>query len=178
MTGLSASNVVHAAVCRAWPQRSLIGPQAVGQLPWGHVTVPLDKPDDSTARLVRAASGRVLVVAQRPAEPTHRRAGRLGAISTGRLRCPPLALTQHLHRYLSTLVDVGNDIDVPADYLTVLEAIKDDVRTARRRALRVVNTELLELYWRIGRTILDRQVTDGWGAKVISRLSEDLRASL
>ena len=70
---------------------------------------------------------------------------------------------------------MGNDIDVPADYITVLEAIKDDVRTARRQALRVVNTELLELYWRIGRTILDRQGTDGWGAKVISRLSTDLR---
>ena len=70
---------------------------------------------------------------------------------------------------------MGKDIDIPADYITVLEAIKDDVRTARRRTLRVVNTELLELYWRIGRTILDRQATDGWGSKVIQRLSHDLR---
>jgi predicted nuclease of restriction endonuclease-like (RecB) superfamily len=75
----------------------------------------------------------------------------------------------------STLVDVGNEIDVPADYLTVLEAIKDDVRAARRRALRVVNTELLELYWQIGRTILDRQEAEGWGAKVIEHLAHDLR---
>jgi predicted nuclease of restriction endonuclease-like (RecB) superfamily len=52
---------------------------------------------------------------------------------------------------------------------------RDPCWTARRRALRVVNTELLELYWRIGRTILDRQDADGWGAKVISRLSADLR---
>jgi len=44
-------------------------------------------------------------------------------------------------------VDVGNNIDVPADYLTVLEAIKHDVRTARRRARRVVNTELSNLHY-------------------------------
>jgi predicted nuclease of restriction endonuclease-like (RecB) superfamily len=70
---------------------------------------------------------------------------------------------------------VGIDIDVPADYLTVLEAIKDDVRASRHRAVRVVNTELLALYWRIGRTSLDRQASEGWGAKVIERLSADLR---
>ena len=72
-------------------------------------------------------------------------------------------------------MDVGNNIDVPADYVTVLEAIKHDVRTARRQALRVVNTGLLELYWRIGRTIVDRQASAGWGARVIKRLSDDLR---
>jgi hypothetical protein len=31
------------------------------------------------------------------------------------------------------------------------------------------------LYWDIGRTILDRQQAEGWGAKVIDRLSTDLR---
>jgi predicted nuclease of restriction endonuclease-like (RecB) superfamily len=75
----------------------------------------------------------------------------------------------------STLVDVGNDIDNPPDYLSVLETIKDDVRASRHRAVRVVNSELLALYWRIGRTVLDRQASEGWGAKVIERLSVDLR---
>jgi hypothetical protein len=31
------------------------------------------------------------------------------------------------------------------------------------------------LYWDIGRMILDRQEREGWGAKVIDRLSADLR---
>jgi len=70
---------------------------------------------------------------------------------------------------------MSSDVAVPSDYGRVLETIKADVRSARQRALRVVNTELVALYWRIGRTILDRQDAEGWGAKVIARLSDDLR---
>jgi predicted nuclease of restriction endonuclease-like (RecB) superfamily len=39
-----------------------------------------------------------------------------------------------------------------------------------------VNTQLIDLYWSIGRTILERQATDGWGSGVIGRLAEDLGA--
>jgi predicted nuclease of restriction endonuclease-like (RecB) superfamily len=42
---------------------------------------------------------------------------------------------------------------------------------------RTVNTELLRLYWTIGTVILDRQERQGWGAKVISRLAQDLQAA-
>ena len=38
-----------------------------------------------------------------------------------------------------------------------------------------VNTEFITLYWNIGRIIRDRQTTEGWGAKVVERLSSDLR---
>jgi hypothetical protein len=33
------------------------------------------------------------------------------------------------------------------------------------------------LYWQIGRDILARQVSQGWGAKVIERLAHDLRTA-
>ncbi len=33
------------------------------------------------------------------------------------------------------------------------------------------------LYWEIGKIILARQQAEGWGAKVIDRLSADLRAA-
>ena len=39
------------------------------------------------------------------------------------------------------------------------------------------NSALVRLYWDIGRTVLDRQQREGWGAKVIDRLSADLRAA-
>ena len=39
----------------------------------------------------------------------------------------------------------------------------------------VANAGLVLLYWDIGRAILDRQGREGWGAKVIDRLSQDLR---
>jgi len=37
-----------------------------------------------------------------------------------------------------------------------------------------VNAELVLLYWSIGRDILGRQKSEGWGAHVIDRLSADL----
>jgi predicted nuclease of restriction endonuclease-like (RecB) superfamily len=68
------------------------------------------------------------------------------------------------------------DLQLPDDYGALLEQLKQQVRAARLKAQRIVNTELLSLYWTIGRTILDRQQEQGWGAKVIDRLAADLRA--
>jgi predicted nuclease of restriction endonuclease-like (RecB) superfamily len=39
------------------------------------------------------------------------------------------------------------------------------------------NAALVQMYWDIGWTILDRQARDGWGAKVIDRLAHDLRTA-
>ena len=59
-------------------------------------------------------------------------------------------------------------------YAKLLDTIKARVRAARLRAAAAVNSELVLLYWHIGREILKRQVEQGWGTKVISRLSCDL----
>ena len=67
------------------------------------------------------------------------------------------------------------DLVLPDGYDQTLVALKVRVRDARLRAQRTVNTELIELYWSIGREILVRQDQQGWGTKVISRLAEDLR---
>ncbi len=48
---------------------------------------------------------------------------------------------------------------------------------ARQRALLAANDEQIRLYHDIGRDILNRQSRQGWGAKVIERLSADLRAA-
>ncbi len=61
-------------------------------------------------------------------------------------------------------------------YGELLELVKAQVRASRVQAARVVNIELVALYWRIGRLILDRQGTQGWGAGVTGRLAADLRA--
>lgn len=65
---------------------------------------------------------------------------------------------------------------MPDDYAEVLVELKQQVRSAQIRAHRLVNTELISLYWTIGRTIRDRQDAQGWGAKVIDQLAADLRA--
>jgi len=64
---------------------------------------------------------------------------------------------------------------VPAGYAELLEALKARVRGTQVRAARAANTEVLRLYWSIGRDILDRQDTAGWGTGVIPRLAGDLR---
>lgn len=61
-----------------------------------------------------------------------------------------------------------------ADYRTLIEQLKTRVRAARLRASLAVNSELVVLYWTIGRDILARQAELGWGAKVIDHLSNDL----
>lgn len=60
------------------------------------------------------------------------------------------------------------------DYMKLLDGIKARVRSARLRAAAAVNSELVLLYWHIGRDILMRQKEQGWGTKVIGRLSRDL----
>lgn len=63
----------------------------------------------------------------------------------------------------------------PAGYAAWLTELKIRIHTAQQRATLAVNRELVLLYWQIGRDILARQAEQGWGAKVIERLAEDLR---
>ncbi|HEY9312134.1 PDDEXK nuclease domain-containing protein [Williamsia sp.] len=66
---------------------------------------------------------------------------------------------------------------LPDDYPRFLEQLKAQVSRSRIRASRVVNTELLVLYWDLGRAILERQRAHGWGTKVIDQLAKDLRTA-
>jgi predicted nuclease of restriction endonuclease-like (RecB) superfamily len=62
------------------------------------------------------------------------------------------------------------------EYQELLISLKQRIRTSQIRAVLAVNRELILLYWQIGREILLRQSQQGWGAKVIERLSQDLQA--
>lgn len=68
-------------------------------------------------------------------------------------------------------------VDPPEGYAEWLANLKGRVHAAQQRAALAVNTEMLRLYWQIGRDILDRQAEQGWGAKIIDRLSQDLRTA-
>lgn len=65
----------------------------------------------------------------------------------------------------------------PPDYAEWLADLKARIHGAQQRAALAVNRELVLLYWQIGRDILGRQAAQGWGAKVIERLAQDLRAA-
>lgn len=64
----------------------------------------------------------------------------------------------------------------PDGYGALLAQAKAAVRDAQLRAHLAVNRELIGLYWQLGRLILTRQHAEGWGSKVVERLSADLRA--
>ncbi len=68
-------------------------------------------------------------------------------------------------------------VSTPEGYADWLGDLKTRIHTAQQRAALAVNRELVLLYWQIGCDILARQVSQGWGAKVIERLAHDLRTA-
>ncbi len=65
--------------------------------------------------------------------------------------------------------------ELPMTYSGLLNELKGRIQAAQTRAALAVNAELVRLYWEIGRTILLRQETEGWGTKVVDRLAGDLK---
>ncbi|WP_019574232.1 PDDEXK nuclease domain-containing protein [Curvibacter lanceolatus] len=59
----------------------------------------------------------------------------------------------------------------------MLAEVKTRIQSAQHAALRAVNTELVGLYWDIGRSIVARQQVAGWGKAVVAQLSTDLQAA-
>ncbi|MFC4623585.1 DUF1016 N-terminal domain-containing protein [Comamonas nitrativorans] len=65
----------------------------------------------------------------------------------------------------------------PEGYADWLVELKSQIHDAQQRAAQALNLELVVLYWTIGNAILERQDRQGWGAKVVDRLSQDLRSA-
>jgi predicted nuclease of restriction endonuclease-like (RecB) superfamily len=65
--------------------------------------------------------------------------------------------------------------EMPADYAVWLADLKSYIHRERLRVIIASNTVMVLLYWDIGRRILDKQASEGWGARVIDRLAGDLR---
>lgn len=65
--------------------------------------------------------------------------------------------------------------ELPGDYAETLRDLKQRIQQERLRTVMAANSAMVLLYWDIGRTILERQDREGWGARVVDRLSADLR---
>ncbi len=63
---------------------------------------------------------------------------------------------------------------IDSEYIELVNLLKQKIQSARRKAVLSVNRELITLYWEIGRSILEKQKKEGWGAKIIDKLSRDL----
>ena len=60
-------------------------------------------------------------------------------------------------------------------YGQFLQRIRDRIRSAQVKSALAANAELVLHYWDVGIDILKNQRSQGWGAKVIERLSTDLQ---
>ena len=58
-----------------------------------------------------------------------------------------------------------------------IRSIKERIQRARVKASMLVNSEQTLLYWDIGHDILEKQDSEGWGTKVVERMSADLKAA-
>jgi predicted nuclease of restriction endonuclease-like (RecB) superfamily len=53
------------------------------------------------------------------------------------------------------------------DYAAFLEQLKNKVQQAQLKASLAVNSELIQLYWDIGKSIVEKQEQEGWKAQII-----------
>ena len=72
---------------------------------------------------------------------------------------------------------MSDSVIAPTEYNELLDSIKRTIAAGQLRAARAVNNVLVETYWEIGRDIIERRHEQGWGARVIERLSADLRTA-
>ncbi|MCG5052503.1 MAG: PDDEXK nuclease domain-containing protein [Myxococcales bacterium] len=64
------------------------------------------------------------------------------------------------------------------EYPALLRDIKARIQGAQTRAAAAANRELVLLYWEVGRLIVAKQQSEGWGASVTPRLARDLASEL
>jgi predicted nuclease of restriction endonuclease-like (RecB) superfamily len=64
---------------------------------------------------------------------------------------------------------------LPMEYSGLVAQLRQEIHAARLHVSLTANRQLLILYWKIGKAILSRQETAGWGTKVIDQFSADLR---
>jgi hypothetical protein len=60
-------------------------------------------------------------------------------------------------------------------YQSLLEDIKKRIRKGQTKAILAANAELIAMYWDIGKMILQRQQTEGWGTHIIKNLANDMK---
>jgi predicted nuclease of restriction endonuclease-like (RecB) superfamily len=65
---------------------------------------------------------------------------------------------------------------MPDWYPELLASVSNEVVAGRSRAISAANRELLKSYWSIGRELAERESEQGWGSKVVTRLSADIRS--
>ncbi len=62
-------------------------------------------------------------------------------------------------------------------YRSWLEALKQKIQASQIKAAIKVNSDLLNLYWHLGKEIISKQKEANWGDSIIDQLSKDLTSA-
>lgn len=69
-----------------------------------------------------------------------------------------------------------NEIYSTNDYKSFIIVLKDRIRSAQYEALKAVNKELINLYWDIGKMIVEQQEKKSWGKSIVENIALDLQS--
>lgn len=61
------------------------------------------------------------------------------------------------------------------NYNEFINQIKNEIKQSQNNAILSVNRELLLLYWKVGRRVLENINSADWGSKIIPKLSKELK---
>ena len=80
------------------------------------------------------------------------------------------------HRFYPS--PMPHDLTATKDYRQFVAELKSRIQAAQVKAAVAVNSQLIDLYWDIGRLISERQQNRGWGDEVIEEIGRDLAREL
>jgi predicted nuclease of restriction endonuclease-like (RecB) superfamily len=66
-------------------------------------------------------------------------------------------------------------LNMPDGYQSFISEMKERILKERIKSILSANAAMIMMYWKIGNSILTQQQKEGWGAKVIDRISYDLK---
>jgi len=69
-------------------------------------------------------------------------------------------------------------MELDNEYKSWITSLKERIQTAQIKAAIAVNEELIALYWEIGKSIVEKQEQNRWGAKIIEQVAKDLHHEL
>jgi predicted nuclease of restriction endonuclease-like (RecB) superfamily len=76
--------------------------------------------------------------------------------------------------YLKKIDMSDNTLLESRKYLQLLQNLKEEVKKAQVKAVLSVNTEMLSLYWEIGKQITETLGQSSWGESFLVKLSQDM----
>jgi predicted nuclease of restriction endonuclease-like (RecB) superfamily len=71
--------------------------------------------------------------------------------------------------------NINNNFVENKEYLDFIHQIRESIKHAKNTAILKVNTELVSLYYNIGKLIVEKQKVSKWGEGLIGQIEIDLK---